>query len=562
MGIKFTKPLNMPSGNLQSPTEIDPRHLSQELNSRILKLYGLFLASDGTTLDYDGLSKSPEFSEFRQRAQLLAFVDLHKLTEAERMAFFINLYNIIVIHGIVECGPPRNSLKRMSFFQHTGYLVGRHFYSLNDIEHGILRGNKKNYGSLSPQLSRGDPRLDFVIRHVDPRIHFALTCGARSCPPIRVFSAENLEKGLQQAALNFCQNNIEIDLSKRKITLSRIFQWYLSDFGSTQKDVLLYIEQFLTPEQQRQLREVMSKNYTVAYDTYDWSLNAITDNEKKKKEILETLTRQMRMNWTEFNQTFSVPVEENDPKMSVSVYVDETLQWSSSSSLSSSFSNSRPLATFESFVQSLLIALTAALKEDDKKSLILTEFPKYFSPLSLSTVTPVTTAATTATATTETSSSLDTALTTHSSSTRHHSAKSENLQKFLREVLKESKVTSLLGACLHPAIPHLVETIIRTQIFSELHWRETEFHSNAIDNVKVVIRDEKIEVVHCKHEQIGVEHSGKEPQFQFEWEFTLQFDSEVKNLEGVNLRLTNGRINSHLSKDDTKFLDLIVATWK
>jgi hypothetical protein len=103
MGNKSTKPLNIPSKDLQlRDLSIDPKLFSQELNSRIMKLYGTFLSSDGSTLDYEGLARSSEFAEFRQKAQLLAFIDLTKLTEPERMAFFINLYNVIVIHGIIE----------------------------------------------------------------------------------------------------------------------------------------------------------------------------------------------------------------------------------------------------------------------------------------------------------------------------------------------------------------------------------------------------------------------------------------------------------------------------
>lgn len=52
-------------------------------------------------------------------------------------------------------------------------------YSLDDIEHGVLRGNRPHPSSPEPLLRDGDPRLQFVMSRVDPRIHFALVCGAK-----------------------------------------------------------------------------------------------------------------------------------------------------------------------------------------------------------------------------------------------------------------------------------------------------------------------------------------------------------------------------------------------
>ena len=82
-------------------------------------------------------------------------------------------------------------------------------YSPDDIENGILRGNRPSAASVGALLgrwglSRGpfaerDPRRAFVVLPYEPRVHFALNCGARSCPPIRVFSEEGLEAELDGA---------------------------------------------------------------------------------------------------------------------------------------------------------------------------------------------------------------------------------------------------------------------------------------------------------------------------------------------------------------------------
>ena len=70
----------------------------------------------------------------------------------------------------------------------------------------------------------GDPRLSLTVP-LDPRVHFALVCGAKSCPPIRIFKTRNLERGLVAAARNFCDQEVAVDQVGR-ITMSKIFDWF------------------------------------------------------------------------------------------------------------------------------------------------------------------------------------------------------------------------------------------------------------------------------------------------------------------------------------------------
>ena len=59
-------------------------------------------------------------------------------------------------------------------------------FSLSDLEHGLLRGNKRPPGRLSKLWGKDDPRFPLAkaLTPMDPRIHFALVCGARGCPPV------------------------------------------------------------------------------------------------------------------------------------------------------------------------------------------------------------------------------------------------------------------------------------------------------------------------------------------------------------------------------------------
>ena len=70
------------------------------------------------------------------------------------------------------------------------YVIGGLVYSLNDMENGVLRANRKPLGALRRPFSRSDMRLQIALKECDPRIHFALVCGGKSCPPVKTYTAE------------------------------------------------------------------------------------------------------------------------------------------------------------------------------------------------------------------------------------------------------------------------------------------------------------------------------------------------------------------------------------
>lgn len=107
--------------------------------------------------------------------------------------------------------------------------------------------------------SQSDARcaLSVPSAEFDPRIHFALVCGAKSCPPIRIFSPANLESALMMASKAFCGDNVVIDVSKRLVTLSMILKWYGKDFGKTRRDRCLALVPYLSEEKTRAMRDLL-----------------------------------------------------------------------------------------------------------------------------------------------------------------------------------------------------------------------------------------------------------------------------------------------------------------
>lgn len=87
-------------------------------------------------------------------------VDILALSSDEKLAFFLNLYNAMVIHSLIRGGRPKGVIDRRSFFSDYQYLVGGNSYSLNIIKNGMLRNNRRSPYSLMKPLSNSDKRLE------------------------------------------------------------------------------------------------------------------------------------------------------------------------------------------------------------------------------------------------------------------------------------------------------------------------------------------------------------------------------------------------------------------
>jgi hypothetical protein len=142
-------------------------------------------------------------------------------------AFWLNLYNALTLHAMADAGIQDSVLESLGFFNRYAYRVGNQILSLNQIEHGILRDNKAALVGLPP-FSSTDPKAKWVLP-LEPRIHFALNCGAASCPPIRAYGAEQLEQQLTLATQSYLA---ECRVEGDTVWLPRLLSYYPSDFGN------------------------------------------------------------------------------------------------------------------------------------------------------------------------------------------------------------------------------------------------------------------------------------------------------------------------------------------
>ncbi|XP_051999055.1 uncharacterized protein LOC127655338 isoform X1 [Xyrauchen texanus] len=266
------------SGETAACSPIKACDLSEALRSQILKLYSDHLSKDGKTVDYKAMSRSLYFERYCELAVKLQRVELLSLSREEKLAFFINIYNALVIHGNLHLGFPKNLWQRYRFFNYVSYLIGGEVFTLQDIENGVLRGNRKGVAQLLKPFSKNDPRLQVALPDVEPLIHFALNCGAKGCPPIKTYTPQDIDSQLCAAAEAFLENDEScmIDSGRREVKLSQIFKWYKADFGGTDEKLLDWVFDHMGASQKkRSLQALMSQgNVKVSYLPYDWSTNS------------------------------------------------------------------------------------------------------------------------------------------------------------------------------------------------------------------------------------------------------------------------------------------------
>lgn len=220
-------------------------------------------------VDYGKLVESESYARFKTFARALPYCTKEDLGDRpHQIAFWINLYNALILHGVLHYKVSGSMLRDIGFFRRVAYNVGGMRFSADDIEHGVLRGNRRHPYLPFTQFAKGDPREMMSIEDPDPRMHFALVCGARSCPPISAYDGEQLDAQLDLATAAFINGiGAQFDPEAKILFLSRIFKWYAGDFGG-REGALRLVDQYLDTS-------VAIAGARIRYLPYDWSVNSL-----------------------------------------------------------------------------------------------------------------------------------------------------------------------------------------------------------------------------------------------------------------------------------------------
>lgn len=181
-----------------------------------------------------------------------------------RKACWLNLYNAFVQIAIEKQQPELRVWKsRFQFFASRNITIAGHLLSLNDMEHGMLRHSAVwwSFGYLK-KIFVSDFEKKFRTP-LDCRVHFALNCGAFSCPAIQSFSAEKINEVLDALMKDFLLEETAFDASTGTAQLPAIFKWYIGDFGGTNGIKRLLAEHGIVPS---------IHNIRLQFKPYDWTV--------------------------------------------------------------------------------------------------------------------------------------------------------------------------------------------------------------------------------------------------------------------------------------------------
>ncbi len=163
-------------------------------------------------------------------------------TKNEKLAYWINAYNAFTVKLILDNYPVKSIKDIKNPWDQEFIVIANKTYSLGDIEHKILR------------------KMD------EPRIHFAINCASYSCPNLlnQAYIAETLEAQLDVAAHRFVNDTSKNTISKDAVEISKIFDWFSSDFKSY-GSIIDFLNNYSTIK--------INKNAKVKYKDYNWNLN-------------------------------------------------------------------------------------------------------------------------------------------------------------------------------------------------------------------------------------------------------------------------------------------------
>ena len=186
----------------------------------------------------------------------LSLFDLYSLdTDQKKKSFWINLYNGLTNYWIIKKGIKKKMKEDPRIFVYYKVNIGGLRFSLDNIEHGILRRNTRTSYWPFSQFMFWDRRRKLLCDEVDYRIHFALNCGANSCPVIAFYNQEQIETLLDLATSNFVGSEFEVNEKSKTISCSRIFSWYKKDFSN------------------EYLNDPKYREYKIVLKPYDWSIH-------------------------------------------------------------------------------------------------------------------------------------------------------------------------------------------------------------------------------------------------------------------------------------------------
>jgi hypothetical protein len=184
-------------------------------------------------------------------------------TDNQKKAFWINIYNAHI--QILLTNNPELFENRNSFFGKKQISIAGRILSFDDIEHGIIRSSKFKLAlGLIKNPFAGEFEKKFRTNKTDGRVHFALNCGAKSCPEVAIYDAKDFDNSINKVAKHFLQKECKFDKKENKVYVTSLFSWFRGDFGGKRGTIELLQTFKIIPEDTKP---------SISYNDYDWTLS-------------------------------------------------------------------------------------------------------------------------------------------------------------------------------------------------------------------------------------------------------------------------------------------------
>ncbi|CAI5529652.1 unnamed protein product [Closterium sp. Naga37s-1] len=223
---------------------------------------------------------------YRMLAEQLSDLDPSYLSEDEKLAFWLNLYNALLLHSFLINGYPTTHAKRISMLTQATFIIGNLPINALEIEFAVLRAPTYRSSLAKALKSRpfayDDPRVGWALTVGEPNVSFGLCPGSFCAPALRVYSARTVHAELEEAKDNFLEVAIGMSRDDR-IILPKILDWYCPDFTDSLPALLEWALNQLPPAPRVAIAKRMAqkRNPTieqcVEVASYDWSFRYLLD---------------------------------------------------------------------------------------------------------------------------------------------------------------------------------------------------------------------------------------------------------------------------------------------
>lgn len=192
-------------------------------------------------------------------------------SSARQRAFWLNVYNGYTQH-FLKRDPSTYLEDRPKYFGMDQIEIAGETVSLEHIEHGVLRRGATIYtlGHLRILFLRRQFVRRFAVDEVDYRIHFALNCGALSCPPVIPYTAAALDEQLDAISRDYLAREAEYDAAADRVAVPALMRWFSADFNGGSRDAkrkILHRHGVLPAESAASL-DYRAYDWTLAIDNY------------------------------------------------------------------------------------------------------------------------------------------------------------------------------------------------------------------------------------------------------------------------------------------------------